>query len=846
MQGYAADWDGSGQIPARLVSTGMLDRFGSIDPTEGGRTDRENLLLDWRYTPTPSDTWEVHGYAQRYKLRLWSDFTFFANSGLRFVQYPDGGIEDTGDGPVRPNAKYIPGDEIYQGDSRVVFGGRGSYTRNWFLASIPQQSQLALETRTDDVHIKLQRAVRRTSFFTVNDVYIQEHSFSGYWAQQIFFTDWLRFEGGLRGDFYIFDVNNRLPSQGPDPNFRSVFLNGYTTAGLPSPKANLIITPVEDTELYLNFGRGFHSNDARSTVTGAFTGSGPSGSGVVAAEQPTPLVKALGYEVGARTHLFDRLDLAAAVWNLNLGSELVFSGDAGTDEASSLPSRRYGVDFEARWQINTWLYADYDLSWSHARFSDGGFVPLAVPLFMNGGLTADFHNGLTVALRGRYVSDRAGNEDDTVTARGLLPARSLRALPLAQSRAVAPAAQPDQHRLARGAVRRQLLRPQRDAEPESGRPLLRQTGPESRHAGRQHSLHAREPDRRGGGPHLVFLTIRMDFSPSGLRLRGGDPYEWGPTMSDHQQRQRLTAALLASAILHAAMLALVLRSASIVDLLTGPFETPEAKLIPVSLVSRAGGGGGGPLAGLPSAPAGHDDRPPLPEALPAARPSPPPPLPAASEKKMPPVATPSSTAVASLRALAPPPQPRAPAPAALAARAPCGERRRDRSVRARREPRRLARRRSRRRRGRRRARRRGDRRRLGRRRQRRARPARLRLQPEAALSARGTPPGDRGRGDARRPGAARRLARGGAGPQLVGVAAPRRLGRRDGALALAVHPGAPGEHPGREPRQLPDPLQARRRLSRVQEGVRPTAIPCPVLAGGLPSSANGPSNPTAH
>lgn len=251
----------------------MLERFGSIDPTEGGRTDRENLLLDWRYTPTPSDTWEVHGYAQRYKLRLWSDFTFFANSGLRFVQYPNGGIEDTGDGPVRPNAKYIPGDEIYQGDSRIVFGGRGSYTRNWFLASIPQQSQLALETRSDDVHIKLQRAVRRTSFFTVNDVYIQEHSFSGFWAQQIFFTDWLRFEGGLRGDFYIFDVNNRLPSQGPDPNFRSVYLNGYTTAGLPSPKANLIITPAEDTELYLNFGRGFHSNDARSTVTGAFTGA---------------------------------------------------------------------------------------------------------------------------------------------------------------------------------------------------------------------------------------------------------------------------------------------------------------------------------------------------------------------------------------------------------------------------------------------------------------------------------------------------------------------------------------------------------------------------------------------
>src|SRR5262249_26307044 len=213
---------------------------------------------------------------------------------------------------------------------RVSRGG-GGHTRNWSPENPPHQTKPALETRTDDTPLKLQRAVRRTSFFTVNDVYIRERSFSGYWAQQIFFTDWIRFEGGLRGDFYIFDVNNRLSKQPADPNFDSVFLNGYTTAGLPSPKANLVITPIENTEIYLNFGRGFHSHDARSTVTGSFTGSGPSGSGVVAASEPTPLVKALGYELGARTRLLDRIDLAAAVWNLNLGSELVFSGDAGTD-----------------------------------------------------------------------------------------------------------------------------------------------------------------------------------------------------------------------------------------------------------------------------------------------------------------------------------------------------------------------------------------------------------------------------------------------------------------------------------------------------------------------------------
>jgi outer membrane receptor protein involved in Fe transport len=119
-----------------------------------------------------------------------------------------------------------------------------------------------------------------------------------------------------------------------------------------------------------------------------------------------------------RTRQFDRLDLAVAIWNLNLDSELVFSGDAGTDEPSGEASRRYGIDFEARWQINDWLYADYDLSWVHARFDNGGRVPLAPPILMNGGLTADFHNGLTVALRGRYLADRPADEDNVLQAEG--------------------------------------------------------------------------------------------------------------------------------------------------------------------------------------------------------------------------------------------------------------------------------------------------------------------------------------------------------------------------------------------------------------------------------------------
>jgi periplasmic protein TonB len=162
----------------------------------------------------------------------------------------------------------------------------------------------------------------------------------------------------------------------------------------------------------------------------------------------------------------------------------------------------------------------------------------------------------------------------------------------------------------------------------------------------------------------------MVFSAPRLRARVEGPYDWGPSMSERQQRQRLTAALVTSAAVHATILALLLRSPAIA-LFTGLTEPPEAKLIPVSLVSRPGGGGGGPLPGAPSPPMGPDVRSPTAEPLPTPRPSPPPPpVPRVVERKPPPVAAPSPDSLASLRALAPPSQPRAAAAPARAAPTP--------------------------------------------------------------------------------------------------------------------------------------------------------------------------------
>jgi outer membrane receptor protein involved in Fe transport len=429
---YDGDWDGSGQIPLRVVQQGYLvtnpdttpptsqpfGRFDSIDPSEGGTTDRETVDLHYIYTPTGEDIWTVQTYASRYKLRLFSDFTFFRDTGLRFIKNPDGSVVDCThtDCSQTPSANYIPGDGIEQNDQREIYGGKANYTRYWTAFGRAVQSQVAVETRNDHINVALHRQVQRARFYTINELLVQEDSVSAWMQHQIFLADWLRIETGLRGDVFFFDGQNRLPQQGADQNFSPVLIVGNSTDSVVSPKANVVITPLPETDIYLNFGNGFHSNDARNVLL-AKTNPQPAGNVTSA------LARSTGYELGARTRQFDRWDVAAVLWLLDLSDELVFEGDTGGGNLQPAgPTRRWGVDFETRYQLTRWLLFDYDLSYADPRFRGGQFpggaVPLAPTLLMNGGLTADLGNGFSAAFRMRYLGDRPANEQRTLTARG--------------------------------------------------------------------------------------------------------------------------------------------------------------------------------------------------------------------------------------------------------------------------------------------------------------------------------------------------------------------------------------------------------------------------------------------
>lgn len=174
------------------------------------------------------------------------------------------------------------------------------------------------------------------------------------------------------------------------------------------------MSPWSGTEIYLNAGTGFHSNDARGTaITVDPVTGGP-------ATRVRPLVRAKGAELGLRTVRIRGLQSTVALWYLGIDSELLFVGDAGTTEAGR-PSRRVGIEWTNYARLAPWLTLDADLAFTRARFADedraGDRIPGALDRVISAGVTIEPHASLFGSLRVRHLGPRSLNEDASVTSR---------------------------------------------------------------------------------------------------------------------------------------------------------------------------------------------------------------------------------------------------------------------------------------------------------------------------------------------------------------------------------------------------------------------------------------------
>ncbi len=373
--GYDGQWHSTDQIPLRAVQAGDIGRFGAIDPTDGGETHRYSLSGNW-HSSLGAGSLHATAYAVDYQLDLISNFTYATD-------------------PVH-------GDQFEQFESRRYYGGEVGWDSPWSPWGRAGSLMAGLQVRYDDIQpVALYHTVARQRYATVREDDVQQASYGAYGAASLHWTDWLRMDAGLRIDSYHFKVDSSLGVN-----------SGSANDSIASPKLALVFGPWSKTEYFLNAGYGFHSNDARGTTIRVDPNDG-----VTPVERVDPLVRAFGAEAGLRTAIIPEVQFSAALWLLDLDSELLFSGDGGTTEPSRA-SRREGLEVGAYYTPLDWIVIDADLAWTRARYTDpdpaGDHIPNAVESVASVGVALMRPTGWFGGARLRYFGPAPLIEDNSV------------------------------------------------------------------------------------------------------------------------------------------------------------------------------------------------------------------------------------------------------------------------------------------------------------------------------------------------------------------------------------------------------------------------------------------------
>ena len=391
-RGYHGNWNSSDQIAANAVP--LVGFFGTLNPTDGGHSQRYSLQVEWHRQDANSAT-QLAAYGFYYDLDLFSDFTYFLTD---------------------PNR----GDQFEQKDRRWVAGLDARHTNltEWFGRRV--ENTFGLQVRNDWIHNGLYQSENRvredkTDASTGNTLPAttqEDHLIDmqpGFYAEnRVQWADKFRSVAALRGDLEYFNVTSLVASAN----------SGTASKVLPSPKLSLVFGPWSNTEFYAQGGFSFHSNDGRGTTQTVQPVSGENPYPNTSATPIPPLIATKGAEIGMRALAVPHLQSTLSVWYLHSASELQQSGDTGGTTASKQPSDRYGVEWANYYRPLKNLAVDFDLANSKALFAEidaddaapdspgGRLVPEAVGLVIASGITVPDLNGFSASLRLRYFGPR--------------------------------------------------------------------------------------------------------------------------------------------------------------------------------------------------------------------------------------------------------------------------------------------------------------------------------------------------------------------------------------------------------------------------------------------------------
>lgn len=208
------------------VRSGLVSRTSAVSSSDGGNQRRWAAVVN--YTPSDQD-----------------------GSGLHLSAYVDQYVKNR-------FATMPPRPQRLQDDDRIFYGGRLFYNHLFGnVASVLVGGEL----RYDHGSARRFSTVNRNITSTTNNYHLRLRNSAWFAQAQVKPVDKVKFVGGLRGDYFRNDIDNRVTAAN----------SGVATPSIVTPKYGVVLTPVENINIFANSGVGFRAPAAsqNSPPTGA-------------------------------------------------------------------------------------------------------------------------------------------------------------------------------------------------------------------------------------------------------------------------------------------------------------------------------------------------------------------------------------------------------------------------------------------------------------------------------------------------------------------------------------------------------------------------------------------------
>jgi len=414
----------SGQIPLDLVNNGSLDRFGFIDPENGGRVVLGTIGGYFHRSWDDGTVFKADAFVGRSLFDLFSNFTFFLTDELY-------------------------GDEIQQHDSRLQEGVNVQLLKPYGSGKTTGLITAGGGLNLNQVNVGLYPSISRNPNrkFTPENIdnpgvlltqaHANVNNFSGHIQNTTnFFDGHLRFNAGLRVDHFgyrldgyelggiDFDKKGLLggvlcnssfadPADPADPaNPCALILNGSEGDTKLQPKLGLAWSPSDKVPLsfYANYGRGISSQDAR---------------GVIRSPDAPKISTTDFYQFGTSFNE-RRFSLVFSTFLIDRSNEQVYIPDDGSIEFGGR-TRSYGVEIRNSIRFARWLSFNGGLTQVIKAYypgeftTDGGhiIVDSAPHTVANASLVFSELRGFNFSFNWRHISNyRLDGEDPSIKASG--------------------------------------------------------------------------------------------------------------------------------------------------------------------------------------------------------------------------------------------------------------------------------------------------------------------------------------------------------------------------------------------------------------------------------------------